>query len=380
MAKAEKTNIERLREMLGEAGAPPAETVEAELSRPVTGGEDIDAIINRLREHEAPRPSVADTRAIELREAVLEGAQGAREVDFSRVSGELARGVSFLGRLYQAFEAPLSKLATALAELPLARPLQDDLAAANMSYSAEAWVALVTTASLVFLLVVSVSLASLGAILTDPALAATAPLLGIAGFLIFAFFGLRWPALRASGRAAALDRELPFALRQISTQVKAGVSFNRAMVSIASGAYPLLSVEFRRVLVDLERGASTEEALTSLVRRNRSRGLRRAISQILRALRTGGRVSDVIANIADDVAFETRMRIRDFTETLNLVSIVYIMVAVVAPVALTILSAVVQLPLLAGFIPPEYIMAAFGGILMSMGLMLFVTIRLEPGT
>jgi flagellar protein FlaJ len=116
------------------------------------------------------------------------------------------------------------------------------------------------------------------------------------------------------------------------------------------------------------------------VRRNRSRGLRRAISQILRALRTGGRVSDVIANIADDVAFETRMRIRDFTETLNLVSIVYIMVAVVAPVALTILSAVVQLPLLAGFIPPEYIMAAFGGILMSMGLMLFVTIRLEPGT
>jgi len=340
-------------------------------------GEDIDTIVARLREKK-PVSVTSAARATELQD-MMQGAPRARGIDISKAGKELAKSVGLLGNLYRAFEMPLSKVAQLMGELPFTKGLQSDLVAADMKQSAEAWLALAATGSIVFFFMITLTLAALGAIFMDPVFLTTSPLFGAAGFLFFAFFMLRWPAFRANERSVSIDHELPFALRQLATQVKAGVSFNRAIASIGEGNYPNLTPEFKRVLADLDRGASTEEALTGLTDRVRSRGLHRAIAQILRALRTGGRVSEVIGNIAEDVSFETRMRIRDFTETLNLVSIVYLIVAVVAPVGLTILSAIIQLPLLAGAIPPEYIPYSFMGLVTSMVILLFITIRLEPG-
>lgn len=365
----EKSRLDFLRGMAEEA------KVKSEAESAAAPEEEIDAIIARLKEK---RPAAAGGRAMELAEAVR-GGMRPRALDFSRAPAELAKGVTLLGRIYRAFEGPLSKVAAFLADLPFAKGMNADLLAADMTYSAEAYIALVATGAMFFLVMTTAALGAVGAALGDATVITVAPLMGALGFLIFAFFGLRWPAIRAASRALAADKDLPFALRQMATQVKAGVSFNRAIASVAQAEYPVLSPEFKHVLADLDRGASTEEALASLAQRIRSRGLRRAVAQILRALKTGGRVSDVISGIAEDVSFETRMKIRDFTETLNLVSIVYIMIGVVAPVGLTILSAVSQLPLLTGFIQQEYVYMAFGAIIACMIVILFVVQRLEPG-
>lgn len=72
------------------------------------------------------------------------------------------------------------------------------------------------------------------------------------------------------------------------------------------------------------------------------------------------------------------MRIRDFTERLNFINIIYIMVAVVAPVGAAILSAVMQIPMFAGGLPPYFVYLAFAGITLAMIMILFITKRLEP--
>jgi len=86
-------------------------------------------------------------------------------------------------------------------------------------------------------------------------------------------------------------------------------------------------------------------------------------------MRSGGNLSVIISEIADDVSFETRQQIRDFTEKLNFVNILYIMVGVVMPVAIAILAAILQIPLFAGTIPSWFVFAGFG---LSVTLMLVI--------
>ncbi len=139
-----------------------------------------------------------------------------------------------------------------------------------------------------------------------------------------------------------------------------------------------MSKEFETVLRDLDSGLSSEEALRLLTYRVKSAGLKKAVLQIVRAMKTGGNLSAVISEIADDVSFETRQQIRDFTEKLNLVSILYIMLGIVMPVVVAILSAVLQIPLFAGAIPSWFVYAGFGASVFFMVLIVYITRKMEP--
>ena len=125
-------------------------------------------------------------------------------------------------------------------------------------------------------------------------------------------------------------------------------------------------------------GLSTYQALLRLTNRTRSKGLKKAITHILRALKLGGNLSETITTIANDVSFELRMKVRDFTEKLNFMSVVYIMVAVVGPVVITILSSIAQLPLIGGDFPFIYIVVTFFAIVVMMFILLFIIKRMEP--
>ncbi|NPA86635.1 MAG: type II secretion system F family protein, partial [Candidatus Diapherotrites archaeon] len=78
--------------------------------------------------------------------------------------------------------------------------------------------------------------------------------------------------------------------------------------------------------------------------------------QIVRALRIGGNLSDAIERIAEDLTFEQLVRVREFSEKLNLVGIVFMFVGIVFPTLLAILNGIGNAPLgtnlLAGFAMP----------------------------
>ena len=351
---------------------PPTETKVSKLKETLAFGEeaarkDLGKIITRLKQKQAPSSPV--------KPLFEEG----EELNFKSVSIKGQSGlIGFVGSFYSTFTGPMNSMANFLSKVPLANNMKNTLESAGLYMSAEAYLVIVSSVSLIFSLIMLIAIAAIGAFLGDLSITALAPLIAILVFIFVSVAGLFYPVTLASDRAAKIDRSLPFALRQLSTQVKAGVSFYKALLSLAHSKYGVLSDEFRMVLRDMDSGLSTQDALNRLYARTRSKGLRKAIMQIIRAMRTGGNLSQVISDIADDVSFETRMKIRDFTEQLNFINIIYIMVSVVAPVSLSIMSAVMQIPMFASSATPWLVLFGFTGIIGFMFVILFITKKLEP--
>ncbi|MBI5228893.1 type II secretion system F family protein [Candidatus Micrarchaeota archaeon] len=341
--------------------------------------EKLEKIISRLKEKERPVAPAPAGKVAELK-ARLEGQSKELPLDFSKVSSETftAKGLALVGRVYSSLQGVILRIAEFLSSIPVTKNMKVDLAAAGIDLSVEAYLVAVSSIALLSSLLIMLLLITLGVAIADISLAALAPLIGLFVFIGLSLLALLYPSMRATNRAFKIDRELPFALRHLATQLKSGVSFHRALQSIAEADYGLLSMEIKKVLRDIDGGMNTEEAFMKLAYSTRSKGLKKTIMQMNRALRTGGNLSDIMSGIASDVSFETRMLIRDFTEKLNIINVVFIMVAVVAPVTITILSAIIQLPIFAGKIPMSIVYISFLLVFAAMGLILFIIRRIEP--
>ncbi|MBI5225405.1 type II secretion system F family protein [Candidatus Micrarchaeota archaeon] len=378
MAEDSKNKLGTLRESV--------EKKESEEEKPTDIRErDVNEIIRRLREkEEKPIITNLNEKIVNIKERV-EGSGGAIKFgmrDFTAVTSNIStvssKGLSFIGSIYNNFRGPLTSITNFIANMPLSQGLRENLESANINWTPEEYLVIVSTAATVAFALVMVMFGAVAGGIGDLSLLALAPFIGISSFILVLISGFIYPSAIANERATKINRELPFALRQLATQVKAGVSFHKALNSIVNSKYGPISEEFRRVLLDIERGSSTEQALLKLAARTKSRGLKKAIVQILRALKSGGNLSETITAIADDVSFELRMKVRDFTEKLNFISVIYIMIGVVGPVVLVILSSIAQLPLLGGNFPFEYIVIAFMGITIVMLMLLFIIKRMEP--
>ena len=129
----------------------------------------------------------------------------------------------------------------------------------------------------------------------------------MAGFIVFL------PKLRSEKRLSEASRELPFALRQMATELRAGLGLHESMRSVAMSGYGPLSEEFARTLEEIRYGETTENALIDLSERINSEGLKRAIHQITRTLSSGGNLSQTLNVIAEDTAYEMRMKSVSYT-------------------------------------------------------------------
>lgn len=369
--------FERLRELAGEE---PEEKAKGQKKEKQAVGSIIEKIQEKDRTEE-----ISEARTARIKQA-LTGQKQAEVLSFGRVRLSESNGtIKAIGGVYAAFQSPLSKASELFSRLPLAAELESNLRASGMKLDVESYLAITSTAAFIAAVMVAIIFSTLGLSSVQTGIEAAQSvsvglIMGILTFVLSGILLLMYPNLKATDRAAEIDRELPFALRQMATQMKAGVSFQKAMNSVANANYGPLSQEFRKTLADMGSGKPTEKALIELTERTKSKGLKQAMMQIVRSLKTGGSMSEIISNIASDVAFETRMKIRDFTEQLNLISIVFTMVAIVAPVVITILAAIMQLPLLGGNLNEGIVIVAFGAIIMLTIVILAFIKRIEPVT
>jgi len=346
---------------------------------------DVEKIIKRLKsaQNDAYRPVIGDGSLRERLEGRPESA-----VDFDRMSlSPRAQGqsvvqresfLSFVGKFYSAFQHPVSWLANGASKLPGVSSLHTDLEAADLNMSVETYI---IASTIVGILAAVFTFPLLGLVVAAAKLSPTVlglwVLLAPIIFVITVLVAFYYPKTLIGDKTTRINRELPFALRHLSTQIKAGVSFHRALASVTASDYGDLSLELKKTLKELERGSSTEEALLNLAKRTRSAGLKKAIIQIIRALKTGGNLSTVINDIADDSSFEYQMRLRDFVEKLNIINVVFTMIAVVGPVTITIISAVAQLPMLGGVMPFSLVVAMLGADAAAMALIVWFITKME---
>lgn len=202
--------------------------------------------------------------------------------------------------------------------------------------------------------------------------------IGMFGFIFVFMYARNYPKKKALGRVMDINRKLPYVLRHLSTSLNSGVGLPEAIVSISQADYGALSEEFGRVVQDVKAGMSLEEALGNLEERIESMPLRRSLRQIRRTLRTGGDLAKILTSMANETSFELRMKLRDFTQSLNLFSLLYMFASAVLP-AMLIIAFTVMSRIGAAMLPPALISMMLLFLLPLLLLLFVMTIRrMEP--
>ncbi|WP_052292136.1 type II secretion system F family protein [Methanobrevibacter ruminantium] len=197
-------------------------------------------------------------------------------------------------------------------------------------------------------------------------------------FILFALFILYLPKIRHENDYSSISKELPYALRQLSTELRAGKSLFDALDSIVDSDYGVLSREFSRVLEEIKYGETSENAFLNLEKRVNSKALSRVIYEILASLRIGSNLSHSLNIIAEDVNFDMRMKLKEYSEKLNAFIMIYTFLAILAPVI--ILTMLLAASVVIGDIVPSSLLFILYGLFFPMIIVFlaFAIKKLEP--
>ena len=186
------------------------------------------------------------------------------------------------------------------------------------------------------------------------------------------------PNMKRGSRSNEASRELPFALRQMATELRAGIGMHDSMRSVALSGYGSLSEEFARALEEIKYGETTEKALTDMSDRIDSEGLKRAVYQITRTLSSGGDLAKTLNVIAEDTAYELRMKLKDYAQKLNSFTMIYMFVAILGPV-ITMIMLIAASTVMGAILPPVLLLIMYLFLFpLIVGFMAFMIKRLEP--
>lgn len=146
----------------------------------------------------------------------------------------------------------------------------------------------------IFILVTEIILVSISFILNLPSSILWAP------FLIFpAIF--TYVSVKQEKNATQIEQSAPDFLRQLSSMLKVGLSFENAMEDMSKYGEGPLYDEMRRTILEIRMGRNFDEAWIAMSKRLKSRELERIFIIILDGRKSGSSMADVIMNVSDDL-------------------------------------------------------------------------------
>lgn len=276
----------------------------------------------------------------------------------------------FSVRMSETFYTPLQRPAQALAKS--FSDLGVDLYRANMVVDPAKFVALMLVVGIIAALAFSL----LSLLFLPPFLV---PVMGFLGFVV-GLLGTRMvPRIRVATRVKEMDRQAPYVFRHMATQLKSGIGLPETMVSVASADYGAFSEEMYRTIRDVHSGMAMADALERLENRVGSETVKRMTRQVLRTLRTGGDLADILSELADEVSFDLRMKLRDYAQSLNAIGLMFMFADSVAPTVLLIMIMIQSVIARKLYLGTEFITILYL-VLIPIALFYFVMIikRMEP--
>lgn len=208
--------------------------------------------------------------------------------------------------------------------------IEEDLKGARMDVNPESYLAGCIARAVQVTLAVGVSLVAAGMIMGNSLMwkigAVGTPILG---FLIFLTFSYQ-PKVTANKKSRMVEKELPYALRHMLIEVSSGISLYESMVSVSTD-YGEASKEFNRIVNDIQGGKSQVEALEDSITRNPSIMYRRAVWQMINALKSGADITKTLDSLVETMIEEQKLQVQNYGEDLNPFILMYLMLAVIFP-------------------------------------------------
>ena len=123
--------------------------------------------------------------------------------------------------------------------------------------------------------------------------------------LILPFFTI--PALftyvvvQQEKRAREIEKLAPDFLRQLSSMLQTGLSFENAMEDMSQYGEGPLYDEMRRTIIEIRMGRNFDEAWVAMSKRLKSKDLERIFGIILDGRKSGSSISNVLSDLSDDL-------------------------------------------------------------------------------
>ncbi|HEY1169519.1 MAG TPA: type II secretion system F family protein [Candidatus Limnocylindrales bacterium] len=219
---------------------------------------------------------------------------GKPETAASAKPGESSAGI---GDLF-AQSVALARLNRVVEQRDFGANLARDIARADLKLKASEFIAIwagsVLAVPLIFLVLSSV-LSPLGT-----------PVGLLIGAVIGFFLPRFWLARRRASRLDAFNKQLPDTITLIANALRAGSSFLQAIEMVVRESTPPVTVEFGRVIREVNLGLAFDVALDNMVRRVRSDDLELMATAITIQHQVGGNLAEIL----DSIAFTIRERVR----------------------------------------------------------------------
>ena len=143
-------------------------------------------------------------------------------------------------------------------------------------------------------------------LLSELALALTITMFGLpVSVLILPLFvipGLfTYVIVQQEKRAQEIEKTAPDFLRQLSSMLKVGLSFENAMEDMSQYGEGPLYDEMRRTIIEIRMGRNFDDAWRAMSKRLKSRELERIFDIILEGRRSGSSISNVLFEVSDDL-------------------------------------------------------------------------------
>ena len=155
--------------------------------------------------------------------------------------------------------------------------------------------------------------------------------IGFGAFILFFILLLRYPKIIAGKKAEQIDRHLLFALKDLLLQISSGVSLYNAIINVATSGYGIVSDEFKKVAKNVKTGMALNTALERLAVESSSEYMRRTIWQIVNTLKAGASLKGALQSIISELAVTQHTKIKNYSQELNLWSLIYMLFAVAIP-------------------------------------------------
>ncbi|ODS42899.1 MAG: hypothetical protein MSIBF_06445 [Candidatus Altiarchaeales archaeon IMC4] len=153
-------------------------------------------------------------------------------------------------------------------------------------------------------------------------------------FILAAFIGLYCiilPKTKIERRARQIDNNLEYMLKDMRIQLASGVPLFNTMVNVSVGGYGECSVIADRIVKDVQSGKSITDVLDDAGMASPSEYLRRALWQIVNAIRSGTDITVALEAISKDIRVMKEEKIKLYSHELNLWSLIYLMFAIILP-------------------------------------------------
>lgn len=162
-------------------------------------------------------------------------------------------------------------------------------------------------------------------------------------FIVFEFIVYIWILLSIDSKAKFVESVLPDALQLMSSNIRAGLTTDRALLLSARPEFGPLALEIKRVGKETMAGKSLADSLERMTESVKSETLSKTIDLINVSIHSGGKLADILDQIASDLREQQMIQKEISASVLMYVLFIFIAIAFGAPLLFSMSSFLVKM-------------------------------------